>query len=745
MEEGSDPQENLGKKEIEIDSEIGEAEEINPDGKARYSEKAINHLNVELPKIIEKLKTVKEQYEIFEKLIHMIEDFPKKNQHFLNIGPGGSGKSFILSALFGYLITNDIGFKSASFSGTAGSSLNNQIRENLKLFDIDLTKSLPFTTTLFGLFRKYSTPQSWRNRSVTQSNYPNSPARIALEKEYANIKVLILDEIFSTSADFFELLNDILQNIRSNYELPFGGIMLICVGDPKQLPPVVSPEELKFFKTQADFLIENRSIPEEMKIGNFPFQSVTWGKMNWVIAELTRNIRARSDISFQRHLDQIYSGNFTQELFEEIKSCAGDPIDHTIFNVQGTERLVEGVSQKPTVTLTPTDEESKSINRSKMAEFEGKDHIFQDLDPETSSNFEMVKLELWAMRAQNSVLKNAKINQMAPSEEEDLHYKVKGLLFNFAKQSKYYVGEVVRAKQNVWSKNPPLLNGQIGQIVAIDKRNPPSLSILWTGETTPRTLTIHSHHEKAFHTIEVVFNEKSKGVTINDLGSSQTAKIGGKNRAKGYKTRYLNVCVGYLKVDYFPLEEGYAMTIHKSQGLTLPHVFISFKGINYSFFRPYVHSMIYVALSRAKELKNIAFLNTSCLDANVFKYCSIHPCVLEFLKSIKEKRDPKLFRIPLISPKAYELQKKDTIVRAPVFNAPSGGSVYADFGNATNPVPPPKKRKQKEEKFRKSVKFPPSTTDIKAMGVSTLPAIDVDGLKARYVKPKSSSSISNLI
>lgn len=53
----------------------------------------------------------------------------------------------------------------------------------------------------------------------------------------------------------------------------------------------------------------------------------------------------------------------------------------------------------------------------------------------------------------------------------------------------------------------------------------------------------------------------------------------------------------------FPVELGYALTFHKSQGQTLDHVGIDLRG------QPFSHGMSYVAVSRARRAATITFLS----------------------------------------------------------------------------------------------------------------------------------------
>lgn len=57
-------------------------------------------------------------------------------------------------------------------------------------------------------------------------------------KRWMNTRILFIDEISMLGAALFDTLNVIGQTVRQNFDLPFGGIQLIMIGDFLQLPPV---------------------------------------------------------------------------------------------------------------------------------------------------------------------------------------------------------------------------------------------------------------------------------------------------------------------------------------------------------------------------------------------------------------------------------------------------------------------------------------------------------------------------
>ena len=62
-----------------------------------------------------------------------------------------------------------------------------------------------------------------------------------------NARIIVIDEISMVRADLMDAIDRRLREIRQN-DLSFGGLQLLLVGDPCQLPPVVSEQESVFFR-----------------------------------------------------------------------------------------------------------------------------------------------------------------------------------------------------------------------------------------------------------------------------------------------------------------------------------------------------------------------------------------------------------------------------------------------------------------------------------------------------------------
>ena len=143
-------------------------------------------------------------------------------------------------------------------------------------------------------------------------------------KELRALRYLIIDEISMVRPDYLDEVSDILQNIHGNSE-PFGGITVVMLGDPYQLPPVITKEErptlAKSYGSNTHFFAA-RSFQQLM--ANEDFASV----------RLIENFRA-TDPEFQHQLESIRCGTIDQfneacRYFNERCYEGGELLEHAV-------------------------------------------------------------------------------------------------------------------------------------------------------------------------------------------------------------------------------------------------------------------------------------------------------------------------------------------------------------------------------------------------------------------------------
>ena len=119
-----------------------------------------------------------------------------------------------------------------------------------------------------------------------------------------------------------------------------------------------------------------------------------------------------------------------------------------------------------------------------------------------------------------------------------------------------------------------------------------------------------------------------------------------------------------------PLKLAYAITIHKSQGLSLEHVAIKLGNGCFS------HGQLYTAISRCRSIKNLR------IDRKLFaEDVIIDPAVIEFYDQLENPRLPPP-QITMTIPKEYEAAMLAYLAQLQSKNAPE----TADFSSAELPL-----------------------------------------------------------
>lgn len=92
--------------------------------------------------------------------------------------------------------------------------------------------------------------------------------RVMLKKHKQNllreIELLIIDEISMVRADTLDAIDAIMRKERKQYDLPFGGVQMLYIGDMYQLPPVINEQEWQILSEHyaSPFFFDARVIQE---------------------------------------------------------------------------------------------------------------------------------------------------------------------------------------------------------------------------------------------------------------------------------------------------------------------------------------------------------------------------------------------------------------------------------------------------------------------------------------------------
>jgi hypothetical protein len=308
------------------------------------------------------------------------------------------------------------------------------------------------------------------------------------------MELLVIDEISMVRCDVMDAIDTILKSIRRNYDTPFGGVQLLCIGDLHQLPPVAQNHEWSILQEYyaTPFFFDSMAIKEQMPL----------------LIELNKIYRQKED-SFVRLLNKVRNNQMDADDFEDLH-MRYDPL----FSPMPGEKYI---------TLTSHNKQAAEINQNKI------ENLFSD-----SFTYKAVIEEDFP-------------EHIFPAEAE--------LLLKEGAQVMFLKNDIVAKRY---------FNGKIGVVKLL---------------------------------------EKNKIIVDCDGVDIEVAKETWEN------TRYtLNRNDGKLEQEtlgtftQYPLRLAWAITIHKSQGLTFEKVMID-AGASFS------SGQVYVALSRCTSLEGIVLLS----------------------------------------------------------------------------------------------------------------------------------------
>lgn len=130
-----------------------------------------------------------------------------------------------------------------------------------------------------------------------------------LKKMLNKLDIIVIDEISMVRADLFHTINEICKLYRDNQQ-PFGGLQLLLVGDPYQLPPVVRPAEIKQLLVKKYGGVHFFNAPE-----------VT----NYVGAYQLKHIFRQDDEQFKHILNNIREGTNLSQVLSLLNTRVGTP------------------------------------------------------------------------------------------------------------------------------------------------------------------------------------------------------------------------------------------------------------------------------------------------------------------------------------------------------------------------------------------------------------------------------------
>ncbi len=175
----------------------------------------------------------------------------------------------------------------------------------------------------------------------TKNNKDELLSKIRYNKQRQQLlrkmELLVIDEISMVRCDVMDAIDTILKSIRRNYDTPFGGVQLLCIGDLHQLPPVAQNHEWKILQEYytTPFFFDSLAIKEQMPL----------------LIEMDKIFRQKED-SFVRLLNKVRNNQMNADDFEDLH-MRYDPL----FSPMPGEKYI---------TLTSHNKQANEINQQKI-------------------------------------------------------------------------------------------------------------------------------------------------------------------------------------------------------------------------------------------------------------------------------------------------------------------------------------------------------------------------------------------
>ena len=241
-----------------------------------------------------------------------------QGQNIFITGPGGSGKSALIRAIYKHAYSRFRDIQVTALTGCAAVLLN----------------------------CKAKTLHSWAGIGLGNGTIEQLVSKIKknkfAKKLWKNTEILVIDEISMLSLKLFNVLNEIGKVIRGN-QRPFGGIQLIFSGDFFQLPPVGDYRE-----------------PDTQR---FCFESDDWNAVFHRDCQIQlKKIFRQTDDTYATILNQIREGKIKRKSNDLLMQYVGRPFSDTLV-VEPTK-------------LYPTRAKVEHINMTKMTLLEGDEKVF---------------------------------------------------------------------------------------------------------------------------------------------------------------------------------------------------------------------------------------------------------------------------------------------------------------------------------------------------------------------------------
>jgi len=420
----------------------------------------------------------------------------------------------------------------------------------------------------------------------------------SIQTRFHSLKVLIIEEVSMVENEFLERINLLMQHVLKSSK-PFGGKQIILVGDFHQLPPI-KPFQFclicgnQMTKSANYFcvsdLCRSKTNQAVFKSGDkWAFKASVWTELNLRYVKLEQ-IHRQKDARFQNILNKVRNGVLLSvEEWTALKDKKNLPRGAFAVRLMSRRNKVIEFNLRKLETLR-TQEES------------------------------------WHAVDSCSKLNGSPEDQHYPRKAEILEtkeeYKRSLKDHRLSTELTLRVGAHVVLLSNL-SPKAGLVNGSQGEVIGFVDTGK------WTESEENKTNTQRYENEKLKNPLRPIVRFTN--------GQTKTIHSISQESSKGTpRDRYL------LCRTQIPLTLGWALSIHKSQGMTLENVEVSSNDI-------FESGQLYVGLSRATTLDGLTVTGFSqeqlILDEDVLefyrdaKWESLGPSNISQLVKVETKSD----------------------------------------------------------------------------------------------------------
>lgn len=181
------------------------------------------------------------------------------------------------------------------------------------------------------------------------------------------IKTLIIDEASMLRADVFDTINYLCQKAKNNFNLTFGGIQIILVGDLYQLPPVYvyDKDESKKLKSE-EYIYMTKTYGTEKP---FFFDALCFGVGEFKMLKLRTVHRQGDDTTFRKNLEAISIYN---------RAGNADKVEKALssLNKRYDRDARQSALNEDIPIVTSRNNEAIAININKLSEIQQKAKVY---------------------------------------------------------------------------------------------------------------------------------------------------------------------------------------------------------------------------------------------------------------------------------------------------------------------------------------------------------------------------------